>query len=154
LQEAKTVAELRAEESALSTTDTSARRRQRLVAIAGAVLAAVVIWVIAVPITGVDLQATTGPGSTVLEPVPVYAVIAMSLLAPLAGWALLALLERFTTKPKTIWTTIAVIVLLISYGGPLLGAGIPTGSRITLGLMHTLVGLIVIPAFARSSANR
>jgi hypothetical protein len=78
----------------------------------------------------------------------------MSLLAPLAGWALLALLERFTGKAKTIWTAIAVAVLVISYGGPLLGAGIPGSSRLTLALLHTAVGLIVITAFSRSSRNR
>ncbi|MEV4702092.1 DUF6069 family protein [Actinoplanes sp. NPDC049316] len=137
-----------------TTVPASRRRRARLFAVAGAVLAALLIWIIAVPVAGVDLQATTGPGSTELEPVPVVAVIAMSLLAPLAGWGLLALLERFSARGRTIWTVIACVVLLVSYGGPLLGAGIPGSSRLTLALMHTAVGLIVIPAFARSSHRR
>jgi len=145
------MAELRAP---ARTVNPSHRRRTRALAVAGSVLAALLIWVVAVPVAGVDLQATGGPGSTELVAVPVGAVLAMSLLAPLAGWALLALLERFTSKAKTAWTVVAIVVLVISYGGPLLGAGIPGSSRLTLALMHTAVGLIVITAFSRSSRNR
>jgi hypothetical protein len=132
----------------------ASRRRVRLLAVAGAVLAALLLWIVAVPVAGVDLQATTGPGSTRLEPVPVVAVVATSLLVPLAGWGLLALLERLFSRGRTVWTILACVVLLVSYGGPLLGAGIPGSSRLTLALMHTAVGLIVIPAFARSSYRR
>jgi hypothetical protein len=129
----------------------TSRRRVRAVAVAASVVAALLIWTIAVPVAGVDLKAPDGPGSTELQPVPVYAVIATSLLASLAGWALLAVLEKFAARARTIWAVAAVVVLLISYGGPLLGTGVPTGSRITLALMHTAVGLILIPALARSS---
>jgi hypothetical protein len=36
------------------------------------------------------------------------------LVAALAGWALLALLERFTARARTIWTAIALLVALLS----------------------------------------
>ena len=128
--------------------------RPRIYAVVGAVLAAVVIWVVAVPVLGVNLQATTGPGSTELATVPIGAVIAASLLAPLAGLLLLVLLERFTNRARLIWSVIAGLVLLLSYGAPVFGTGIPASSRITLALMHTAVGGIVIGVFTRSSASR
>lgn len=134
--------------------DAARRRRLRLVGVGASVTSSFVIWVVAVPVLGVELRAPNGPGSTELEPVSVVAVVLMSLLAPLAGWALLAGLEKLTTKAQTIWTTIAVAVLVISYGGPLLGAGVPSDSRITLALMHTAVGLATILTFTRSASAR
>jgi Family of unknown function (DUF6069) len=44
-------------------------------------------------------------------------VAATSLVAALAGWALLTMLERFTAR--AIWTAIAVLVALLSLAGPL-----------------------------------
>ncbi|WP_033665019.1 DUF6069 family protein [Salinispora oceanensis] len=86
-----------------------------------------------------------------MEAVPLGAVVHMSLVTSLAGWALLAVLERLTRLARTAWTVIALSVLVISYGGPLLGAGIPTGSRITLALMHTTVAAVLIPVFRSTS---
>ncbi|WP_019869960.1 DUF6069 family protein [Salinispora oceanensis] len=130
------------------------RRWRRLYAAVGAAIVNLAIWTLAVPIAGVDLQATSGPGSTELEPVPLAAVIIMSLLSSLAGWALLAAFERFTDRACSIWTIIALLVLLISYGGPLLGAGLSTGSRITLALMHTAVAAVLIPVLRSTSPTR
>lgn len=129
-------------------------RGRRLWAVAGIVLVNLVIWTIAVLVLGVELQATSGPGSTELEAVPLGAVVFMSLFTSLAGWALLAVLERLTRAARTAWTVIALSVLVISYGGPLLGTGIPTGSRITLALMHTTVAAVLIPVLRRTSPTR
>lgn len=90
---------------------------------------------------------------TVVEAVPLGAVVLTSLCASLVGWALLAVLERLTRAARTAWTAIALSVLVISYGGPLLGTGIPTGSRITLALMHTTVAAVLI-AVLRSTSPR
>lgn len=128
-----------------------ARNRWRLGAVVGIVLINLVIWAIAVLFLGVELQATSGPGSTELEAVPLGAVVLMSLCTSLAGWGLLAVLERLIRPARTAWTVIALSVLIISYGGPLLGTGIPTGSRITLALMHTAVAALLIPVLRRTS---
>ena len=48
----------------------------------------------------------------------------------------------------------ALVVLIVSYGGPLLGAGIPTSSRVTLALMHTAVGAILIPVLRSTAPTR
>ena len=128
-----------------------ARVRRRLIGVGCAVLAAVLIWTVAVPVLGVHLQGPAGPGSAELRPVVLPAVIAMSLGAPLAGWALIAVLERYTGMARTIWTIVALAALVISLGGPLLGTGVPTSSRIALALMHSVVGAIVIPVLNRTS---
>lgn len=88
-----------------------------------------------------------------MEAVPLGAVVLTSLCASLVGWALRAVLERLTRAARTAWTAIALSVLVISYGGPLLGTGIPTGSRITLALMHTTVAAVLI-AVLRSTSPR
>ncbi|WP_018219914.1 DUF6069 family protein [Salinispora pacifica] len=88
-----------------------------------------------------------------MEAVSLGAVVLTSLCASLVGWALRAVLERLTRAARTAWTAIALSVLVISYGGPLLGTGIPTGSRITLALMHTTVAAVLI-AVLRSTSPR
>jgi hypothetical protein len=141
----------------IQTTATPARTtrwRQRLTAVGIGVGVALLIWLVAVPVLGVDLRGPAGPGSTETEPIVLPAVIVMSLGAGLAGWALLAVLERFTGRARYIWTAVAVLVLLVSYGGPLAAVGLPTASRITLALMHTAVGAVLIAALPRTSTAR
>jgi hypothetical protein len=128
--------------------------RARLLAVAGAVAAAVVVWLVAVPIFGVDLMGPEGPGATTLKPIILPAVVVMSLGSSLAGWALLAVLERITSRARTIWTVAAVAVLAVSYSAPLFGAGVPTASRITLAVMHTVVAAVLVPLLRRSSPTR
>jgi len=129
------------------------RLRSRLLAVAGAVAAAVAIWVIAVPVLGVDLVAPPGPDETAPQAVPFAAVVMASLVASLAGWALLAVLERFLSRARTVWTVVASIVMVLSLAGPLLGdAGVPVACRITLALMHLSVGAVLITQLPRSSA--
>jgi hypothetical protein len=132
----------------------STRLRQRLLVVGAAVLAALLVWIIAVPVLGVDLRGPAGPGSTTTQPVVLPAVIALSLGASLAAWALLAVLERVTGRARYIWNVVAVAVLIISYGGPLLGAGVPTASRITLALMHSAVGGVLLARLPRTSTAR
>jgi lysylphosphatidylglycerol synthetase-like protein (DUF2156 family) len=131
------------------------RLRSRLLVVAGAVAAAVAIWVIAVPVLGVDLVAPPGPDETAPQAVPFVAVVMASLIASLAGWALLAVLERFLSRARTVWTVVASIVLVLSLAGPLLGdAGVPVACRITLALMHLSVGAVLITQLSKSSAAR
>ena len=72
------------------------RRRVRALAVLGATAAALAVWVVAVPLAGVDLAARTGATE---QPVGPGAVAVSALLAGLAAWALLAVLERFTHGP-------------------------------------------------------
>lgn len=81
-------------------------------------------------------------------------VAVVSALAALAGWGLLAVLERFTAAARRVWTVIATVALLLSLGAPLSGHGVTAGSRFTLVAMHLAVGAAVITLMRRSSQRR
>lgn len=129
------------------------RRRRRITAVLAAVLGAVVMWALARYAFGVDLR-SPAMGSQASYQINVGIVIALSAVASLAGWALLAVLERVTSRPRTIWTVVAVVVFLISLGGPQSGTGISTENRLMLTLIHLVVAAVLIPTLARTSADR
>jgi hypothetical protein len=114
----------------------------------GAVAVALAVWAAAVPLAGTELTVRVNGTS---QPVGAGAVVATSLLAGLAGWALLAVLERFGRRPRRTWTVIAVAVLVLSLAGPL-GSGVNTVSATVLAGMHLAVGAVLIttlPGLAR-----
>jgi Family of unknown function (DUF6069) len=74
-----------------------------------------------------------------------------SLVAALAGWALLALLERFTARARTIWTAIALLVALLSLAGPLSILATTEANVLALALMHVVVAAVLIPILAGTS---
>jgi len=126
-----------------------ARRLQRLMFVAAAVVGAVVVWGIATA-AGVKLLQPAQGTATPME-LGVGMVIFASAFATLAGWGLLALLEKFVGNPRRTWTIVAVIFLVLSFGGPLTGTGVTTANRLVLLAMHIVVGAIFIPLMARSA---
>lgn len=133
-----------------SATRRTTRRRTRVTAVGAALLAPAAIWLVAVPLVGVDLQVAQPSGRAPAE-ITLPLVLVTALAASLAGWGLLALLERLTRRARAIWTATAVVALVVSFA-PLLGPGTPTASRIVLALLHLTVAAILIPALARSAA--
>ncbi|WP_433190592.1 DUF6069 family protein [Actinoallomurus sp. CA-150999] len=111
----------------------------------GAPAAALVVWALAVPLAGTTLTVRAGGGTSTVGPVPVAVA---SLLAGLAGWALLAVLERSATRPRRIWTITAVAVLVLSLTGPLTGAT-GAGTALVLVLLHLVVGTVLVLGLAR-----
>ncbi|MBB2947700.1 hypothetical protein FB565_007471 [Actinoplanes lutulentus] len=71
------------------------------------------------------------------------AVVVTALIAGLAAWGLLAVLERKVRRPARVFRIVASIVLLISLAGPL-GSGADTVSVLALAGMHLTVGLAAI----------
>jgi hypothetical protein len=128
----------------------SARRRTRALAVAAAAAASVLIWLVTVPLLGHDLTARDWTQQPM--EIGVDAVIGFALTWSLAGWALLALLERFIGPARRVWTITALVVLALSFT-MLTDASLDTGERISLGLMHLAVGAVLIPPLARSSVN-
>ncbi len=126
------------------------RTRLRMLGVAGAVLAPLIVWSIAVPVVGVDLTVRPGGGST--QTIGAGTILAVSLLASLLGWALLAVLEHRSARARTRWTGGAVAVLLLSLAGPLTGATTAT-SKTVLVLMHLSLGAVLIPALRHSSTT-
>lgn len=112
------------------------RRRYRVHALLGTVVAATTAWVILREVGGVDL--TVAPG-----PVGLPAVVGATLVVGLAAWGLLTLLERRTRSGHRIWRIVAVTSLVLSLAGPIAMATTPAaaGGLITL---HVVVGAALI----------
>ncbi|MGR6913801.1 DUF6069 family protein [[Actinomadura] parvosata] len=122
-------------------------RARRLLVVIGAPVAALAGWGLAVPVGGADLTARMGAGTEPQAVGPVAVVVA-SLLAGLAGWALLAVLERFTPRAARIWTIVALIVLALSLLGPL-GSAAGLAATLVLTAMHLAVGAVLVNGLPR-----
>lgn len=119
----------------------------RALAVVGATLAALAVWLVAVPVAGVDLAAGFGDGPP--DEIGARGVVVTALGAGLAGWALLEVLERVVRRPRTVWVAVALIVLLVSLIGPLAGA-VSTAATVTLVVLHLAVAAVLVPILART----
>jgi len=114
----------------------------------GATAAAVAIWAVATA-AGAELTVSFGPGQPI-QKVTVVNVVVAALVGSLAGWGLLALLHRFTANPRAVWTVIAIVVALVSLGGPL-SATASAGTKVSLVAMHLAVATVVIVGLRRTT---
>jgi hypothetical protein len=120
--------------------------RNRILGVAGANLAAAAVWAIEVPLLGIRLQ--TQFGNTAPQSVGIDLVVLSALAGSLAGWGLLAILERRFARARTIWTGIAIGVLLVSFSAPI-SAGTTTTTKVALAMMHLAVAAVLIPTLRR-----
>ena len=111
---------------------------------AGSIVVAVVEFELLHAAAGVDLAVRSGSST---RQITVAAVVVAAVVAALAGWALLAVLDR-TNRSRVWWTSIAVAVLLLSLvvGPP---SGVGGGAKATLALLHLSVGVILIVGLPR-----
>ncbi|SBT41079.1 DUF6069 family protein [Micromonospora auratinigra] len=131
--------------STVAATVRPVRRYRRALTVLAATLATLAVWVVAVPLAGVDLVARSGATEQTVAPA---AVGVATLLAGLAGWGLLALLERLTVRARPVWTGIALLVLLVSLLGPI-GSGVGTAATVTLVGMHLVAAAVLVPLLPR-----
>jgi hypothetical protein len=132
------------------TTSATARvARTRALSVAGATLAAAAVWVVAVRLLGTHLLVRFGAGAP--QSVGIDFVVGASLVASLCAWSLLALLERRTSRARTIWTVVAVVVLPVSLSLPLT-AGVAVSTKAALALMHVAAASVLIPSLRRRSS--
>ena len=122
--------------------------RTRALGVVGAVIAAVAVWVIEVPLLGLHLDIRFGTGAA--QTIGIGFVLGATLFASLLGWALLAILERRTPRARTIWTVIAAVVLVASLSLPLY-AGIAGSTKVALAVMHLAAAAVLIPVLRASS---
>jgi hypothetical protein len=120
--------------------------RNRILGVAGATLAAVALWAIEVPLLGIRLQSQFGNAAP--QSVGIVSVVLSALTASLAGWGLLAILERRFARARTIWTGIAIAVLLASLSVPV-SAGTTATTKVALAMMHIAVAAVLIPTLRR-----
>ncbi|MEU7866341.1 DUF6069 family protein [Dactylosporangium sp. NPDC049140] len=121
-------------------TRATALRAGRAITVAGGAAGALLLWVVNDPWAGIDLAVRQGVATQHIGPV---VVAAAALVAGLAAWGLLALLERTVRRPARTFRIVALIVLVLSLAGPL-GSGVGTSSRLVLLGMHLTVGAVLI----------
>jgi hypothetical protein len=126
------------------------RRLTRALATVGGAVAALVVWFVAKYAFDVELQVRQ-LGSTEVADVTAFMVIVSALIGALVGWALLAILERFVERARTLWTWIALAGLVLSFASPLTAQDATGGTKLALSIMHVAVAAVVIPIFARTS---
>lgn len=136
--------------SAVPDTRPSPVRRRRIITVAVAVVLGLIGWTIASPVLGVPMRVRVTPDAPVIE-VNIFSVLIAGLLVGLIGAGLLALLERFTTRARLVWTIAAVVVLLVSLAGPL--GGVKPSTVVALICLHLLVGGVLIVGFGRTVAE-
>jgi hypothetical protein len=122
---------------------TVGRGRSRALGVAGAVLAAVAVWAVAVPVLGISLLIHFG--NTAPQGVGLPAVVGGSLVGSLLGLGLLVVLEKLSANARTIWTSVAAVALTASLGLPLVAAT-TQATMLALALMHVAAAGVLIPA--------
>jgi len=121
---------------------------RRPVVVGLAVVAAAGVWLI-FALLGVDLRSPAGGGSPSHD-IGVGQVVFSSTAAALAGWALLAALERLTRRARSVWRATATVVLLLSLAGPMSGTGVSVANRLGLVVFHLTVAAILIALLPRT----
>ncbi|WP_020575136.1 DUF6069 family protein [Actinopolymorpha alba] len=127
------------------------RRRNRALAVVGAVVAAVLVWVVGEPLLGNDMIIKADGQEP--QDLGASAIIMFSLFFSLLGWALLALLERVTPRARLIWTVVALMFLAMSFFFPLFTIEASGGTKVVLALAHVAVAAVLIPVFQATSPN-
>jgi len=119
------------------------RRLGRVATVAGAALVTTACFV-AIRAAGADFT-ITDPGQGKVPHTFVAAEIAMVVVViGLFGWAVLAMLERWTRRPQMIWGTLALVVVLLSLV-PIWIERATTSTRIGLVVVHVVVGVALLP---------
>jgi hypothetical protein len=132
--------------------------RARALCAAGGALAAALAWIVEVPLLGIHLNVRFGPGHMQtgaghIQTISVGQVIGIAVAASLAGWLLLALLERRTPRARILWTVFALAALAASLALPLTVAT-TTSAAAGLVVLHLTVAAVVIPALAHTARTR
>jgi Family of unknown function (DUF6069) len=114
------------------------------------VLAALAVWGLSELAFGINVRQPAF-GTGVPHDLTAAPVVVASVVAGLAAWLALALLERLTHHARAAWVALATLVLVASLGAPLSGRGIDGRSRLVLTLLHLTVGGLLIVLLARTS---
>ena len=77
----------------------------------------------------------------------------VSALACVAGWILLAVLERKTKQAARLWTAIAAVVTVLSLAGPL-SAGPTVSTTLGLTALHLVTAAAFVPLASWSAFRK
>jgi len=126
------------------------RRLRRTSTVIASAFAAVVIWIIAVPVGRLDLVVRSGSST---QTVGLVSVAIVALVAGAAAWATLAILERIVRNARLIWTIVGSLVLLLTLLGPL-SLAVGPGTVWVLLATHIVVGATLILGLTRFAVPR
>lgn len=113
-----------------------------------AAVAALVTWVVLVPLAGVELTARTGPDAAARVVGPVSVVVSTVVVALTAG-LVAHLARRRAARPRLVWVVTGTMVLVLSFAGPL-GQATTTAAMAALATFHVIVAAVVVPVLARA----
>ena len=116
--------------------------RARALAVLAAVAGALLVWVIADPLLKADLDVRFGDSGAV-DHIGARAVAVTTLALGLLGWALLEVLERRSPRGQDFWVAAAVLAMLLSLIGPMVG-GMTITATAGLLAIHVSASAILI----------
>lgn len=108
-----------------------------------AVIGNLLVFFVSNQLLSSPLLIPTQPGSTELAPLTAVMVTVATIIPILGATILLSLLGRWVARPFTVFTIIAVLFLLISFGGPL-SLPVDGTTKLILNLMHVVAGVSAI----------
>ena len=116
-------------------------RPGRIVTIGIAAAATGLAWLLG-RLAHVDYVADTPIGTRQITlPLTIVATVA----AGLAGWVVIALLERYTSSPRGVWFALTTIVLVLSIV-PVFFTTANLGTQLMLSALHCVAAAVIIPA--------
>jgi Family of unknown function (DUF6069) len=116
-------------------------RGRRLVAIAIAATATGLAWLLG-RLAHVEYIADTPIGTRVIT---LALTTVATVAAGIAGWVVIALLERCTSSPRGVWIALTVVVLVLSIV-PIFWTTANLGTQLMLTALHCVAAAVLIPA--------
>ena len=101
-------------------------------------------------LAGVDYVAQTPLGTR--EVTLVLTVVATA-VSGLIGWAVVAVLERYTTSTRTLWIALGLVVLVASVI-PVIATTAAFATKVTLIALHCVAAAVLIPGLLPRPAPR
>ncbi|MDD7964855.1 DUF6069 family protein [Actinomycetospora lemnae] len=122
----------------------TARRRRRTLGVVATLVVALAVWLVG-RLAGADYWIADSQGTVRIDALVTTQV---TVVLGLAGWAVLALLERLTRYGTAIWTVLATVIVAASMI-PVFLVEATTATRVALVAVHLAVGAL-IPFFVRA----
>jgi len=116
-------------------------RAGRIVAIAIAATATGLAWLLGW-LVHVDYVVDTPIGT---RKITLALTIVATVAAGIAGWVVIALLERYTSSPRGVWIALTLAVLVLSVV-PVFRTTANLGTQLMLTALHCVAAAVLIPA--------
>jgi 4-amino-4-deoxy-L-arabinose transferase-like glycosyltransferase len=109
------------------------------------VLAALVVWLYfsVTKSFGEPYLLPLAGGSASFSPMPVLTPVITTLIPGLVASIFFGLLIRFSHQPATVFLSVSLAALLLSFGGPYYLPGVSLSTKIHLGVMHILAATVI-----------